>query len=197
MALENTNPLDPQNLKVDPFGVLVGHTWAEVGIILHHINTLGIKRFVEIGIHKGGLAALLVHTTKHIQDFHYWGVEIDGNLIDPSVKRLFDPLTNARLAITDAHDENCIQGVSRFIRTSREPAWIYCDGGDKIVDFWAYAPILRKGDYISAHDFDYPEGGYERAEIKYSDVQAVVENCDLVHIGFSRPYRIGMFKKIK
>jgi tRNA G46 methylase TrmB len=59
--------------------------------VLDTINRLGIKRFVEIGIYKGGLAALLVHTTKHIPGFEYLGIEIDSQIVEPTVRKLFDP----------------------------------------------------------------------------------------------------------
>ena len=82
--------MDFEKFQVEPFGVHVAHTWLEVGIVLDAINCLCIKKFVEIGIYKGGLAALLVHTTKHVPGFEYLGVEIDSQIVEPTVRKLCD-----------------------------------------------------------------------------------------------------------
>ncbi len=180
--------------KIDPFGVLVGHTWIEVGIVLDTINRLRIKRFVEIGVHKGGLTALLVHTTTHVPGFEYLGLEIDSQIIHPTVRKLFDPLANAYLWIRDAHTKEAINDVERWMKAVAGPALIYCDGGDKPKEFKLYAEILRKGDFIAAHDWDY--GGYTRAEIKMRHVEPVAAEHNLTPIGFVEPIRICLWKKV-
>lgn len=180
--------------QIEPFGVHIAHTWLETGMVLDSINRLGIKRFVEIGLYKGGLAALLVHTTKHIPGFEYLGIENNSQIIEPTVRKLFDPLANATLWLRDAHTEQTIEDVRRWIAQKPGPALIYCDGGDKPKEFGLYAPILRIDDFIAAHDWDY--GGYHRAEIRPKDVEVSLSEYNLANIGFSEPIRIGMWKKV-
>jgi len=191
--------LVPEKLKIDPYGVLVGHTWAEVGIVLEIINQFEIKCFVEIGVHRGGLAMLMTHATEHIPNFRYLGLEIDRDLVVPTVKKLFNPVVTGRgerdLWIRDAHDPTAVESVQNWISNPPGPALIYCDGGDKPHEFRLYAPILRIGDYIAAHDFDY--GGYERAEIRMDDIRGATLEHGLDRIPLPRPYRIALFKKVK
>jgi len=180
--------------KIDPFGVEVGHTWIEVGVILDTINRTGIKRFVEIGVHRGGLTGLLVHSTEHIPGLQYLGVEINAQLIHPTIRKMFDTLRNAQMWIRDAHDPANVKEIANWAKGAAAPCMIYCDGGHKPTEFNLYAPEIRRGDYIAAHDWDY--GGYRRAEIKPSDIEQVVAEQNLVPIGFVKPIRICLWRKV-
>ena len=131
--------MEYEKFQIEPFGVHVAHTWLEVGIVLDSINRLGIKRFVEIGVYKGGLAALLVHSTKHIPGFEYLGIEIDSQIVEPTVRKLFDPLAHATLWLRDAHARETVEDVRQWIQRKPGPALIYCDGGDKPKEFKKYA----------------------------------------------------------
>lgn len=186
-----------EELKIDPFGILIGHTWCEVGLILDAINRSEVTRFVELGVHKGGLCALLSHTTEHAPNFHYLGIEIDGKIVDPTVRRLFHPLVVEQglreLWIKDAHARSTVVAVADWIRRDGGPALIYCDGGDKVKEFHLYAPIIRQGDMIAVHDFDY--GGYERAEIHWHDIERVVAEQHLTNLGYVAPYRISLWRR--
>lgn len=186
-----------EELKIDPFGLLVGHTWCEVGLILDAVNRNQVTRFVEIGVHKGGLCAILAHTTEHMPSFHYLGIEIDGEIVDSSVRKLFHPLVVQQdirdLWIMDAHRRSTIDQVAGWIRRDKGPALIYCDGGDKVAEFNLYAPVIRPGDLIAAHDFDY--GGYERAEIRIEDIDGAVNENQLSAVGFVAPYRISLWRR--
>ncbi len=188
-----------EELKIDPFGLLVGHTWCEVGLILDAINRNNVTRFVEVGVHKGGLCAILAHSTEHMPKFHYLGVEIDGQIVDATVNKLFHPLVVEQdirqLWIRDAHEPETITAIADWIRRDPGPALVYCDGGDKIKEFNLYAPIIRRGDFIAAHDFDY--GGYERAEIRMEHIEGAVNEHNLTGVGFVAPYRISLWRREK
>lgn len=191
--------MNPDEFKIDPFGILVGHTWMEVGLILDFINTARITRFVEIGVHKGGLCAILAHATEHLSFFHYLGIEINPDIIHESVKKLFHPIMDLRdirqLIVDDACKHEVINTVSDWIHRSAGPALIYCDGGDKPKEFGLYAPVIRAGDFIAAHDWDY--GGYARAEIGPSDVEEITTDQHLIGVGFVPPYRIALWRKVQ
>lgn len=191
--------MNPDEFKIDPFGILVGHTWMEVGLILNFINTARITRFIEIGVHKGGLCAMLAHMTEHMAYFHYLGIEINPDIIDKSVKKLFHPSMAEhdirQLIIADAHKRETVNTVYEWIHRSAGPALVYCDGGDKPKEFGLYAPVIRSGDFIAAHDWDY--GGYARAEIKPSDVEKIAIEQNLIGVGFVAPYRIALWRKVQ
>ena len=191
--------MKPDEFKIEPLGVYIAHTWMELGLILDFINSARITRFVEIGIHKGGLAAILAHSTEHLPHFHYLGIEINQSLIEDSVRKLFHPLMEERdirqLVIADALKQATVEKVSEWIHRSAGPALVYCDGGDKPKEFNLYAPIIRSGDFIAAHDRDY--GGYKAAEIKPKDVEQTVAEQGLIPVGFVPPYRIALWRKVQ
>jgi len=95
--------------------------------------------------------------------------------------------------VARAHIESTIEDVRRWIMNKPGPAFIYCDGGNKPKEFNLYAPILRVGDYIAAHDWDY--GGYRRAEIRPKDVAKPVAQHNLTAVGFTEPIRICLYRK--
>ena len=191
--------MNPDEFKTEPFGVYVAHTWIEVGLILDFINSARITRFVEIGIHHGGLCAILAHTAEHLPYFHYMGIEINPDIIEQSVKNLFHPMMDERdirqLVIADALKPETVQVVNQWIHRSAGPALIYCDGGDKPKEFGLYAPVIRAGDFIAAHDWDY--GGYAQAEIKPEDVEEIAIEQNLIGVGFVAPYRIALWRKVQ
>lgn len=190
--------MNADEFKIEPFGVYIAHTWMELGLIMDFIISARITRFVEIGVHKGGLAAILAHTAEHLPYFHYLGVEIKQGIIEETVKKLFHPLMEERdirqLMIADAHKRQTINFVKDWIHRSAGPALVYCDGGDKPKEFNLYAPIIRAGDFIAAHDWDY--GGYKAAEIKPADVEKAVAEHGLIGVGFVAPYRIALWRKV-
>jgi len=183
-----------EELKVDPFGLRVGHTWCEIGLILDAINRNLITRFVEIGLNGGGLCAMLSHTTEHLPNFHYLGVEEDDEVIDSSVRQLFHPLVIEQdirqLWIMDARDPMTIHEIAGWIRRDAGPALVYCDGGKKAKEFNLYAPILRKDDLIATHDFDFERD--MQAEIR---LERSANEHHLAGVGFVAPYRISLWRK--
>lgn len=191
--------MNTDEFETKPFGVRVEHTWIEIGLILDFINSARITRFIEIGVNKGGLCAILAHTTEHLSYFHYLGVEINPEIIEPSVKNLFRPLMEERdirqLLIADAHQRVTIEFIKNWIHRSAGPALVYCDGGDKPKEFGLYAPVIRPGDFIAAHDWDY--GGYTKAEIGPDDVNNITAEQNLIGVGFVPPYRIALWRKVQ
>lgn len=179
---------EPSSLKIDPFGILVGHTWAEVGLLFEMINRLGVKTFVEIGVHKGGLAAMLESHARYNADFQYMGVEINESIVEDQVKREIKKSRRCQLVFADALEPLTIRIVGQFLNDNLGPAFIYCDGGDKTREFKYYPQLLRPGDFIAAHDYDY--GNYARAEISQQHVRTVMEYENLGLVMQSAPYRI-------
>lgn len=137
--------------KIDPYGLLVGHTWIEVGVILDLINRYGIARFVELGVHVGGLTAV-VTPIMAFKGFEYMAVEINPQ-ISRAVVGLSRLYAGFEFVSGDCLTEGMRASVRSFINRSAQPALIYCDNGEKDVELPFYAPILRSGDVIAVHDF--------------------------------------------
>lgn len=185
--------------KIDPYGLLVGHTWIEVGVILDLINRYGIRRFVELGVHVGGLTAV-VTPIMFFKGFEYMAVEINPQ-ISRAVVGLSRLYAGFEFVAGDCLTPAMRDRVSAFInRNSADPALIYCDNGHKALEFPFYAPLLRSGDLICAHDYfgdlieDW-EPMDPRQEISAADIEPVLGQYDLEPIPMAEPVRIFAARK--
>lgn len=169
-------------MKIDPYGLLVGHEWEEVGTLLNLVNTHQITRFVELGVHVGGLTAVMAPLVHHKVGFAYLAVEINPGIPVDTVKTL--PVT---FLWGDCLDPAIISLVNDFIHQSPN-AFIYCDNGNKPKEFATYAPLLRPGDLIAAHDYG--------TEITAADVGQVVSKNMLKEVYNPMETRITSWRKL-
>jgi len=146
-----------------PFGLKVGHTWHEIGVIFHVVEAFGIRGFVELGVHEGGLAALMVARTFYRHDFHYLGVELDAGVVRTELKDMLavaNPQA-AQVIYGDVFSDSVKQDVQAFMARVGRQCLLYCDDGDKPRELREYAPLIRPndsgikttGDILMVHDF--------------------------------------------
>lgn len=181
-----------------PLGIHLGHTWHEAGVLLRMVELVGIARFVEIGVHAGGLAALLVARTLVDADFSYLGVELNPALVASPVKRLIAGLDShfASLAYGDCFSDEMKRHIAAFAYRDAERVLFYCDNGDKSEEIKAYASMPRPGDILALHDYwepgmevrDLPEfGPLERGGRPFPGPEVVPsEVAFLEEVGFKR-----------
>ena len=113
----------------------------------------GIKRFLELGTGMGGLAVLLglVGKTKNFEVFTFTNRSL--LLSETQNTQIFDIYKSLSVnfiygdIFTDSN-----QKIVELIQASGCTV-LLCDGGDKPREFNLFAPYLKKGDYILAHDF--------------------------------------------
>lgn len=129
-----------------PLGVSTSQSWFDVGAILNIIQTEPIEYVLEIGTQHGGLSVLLMARASYVKTFDYDGIEINEQLLDPRVPR-------SHIRIADAWSEDTVAWAHSMITSTQGKALILCDGGDKPRDLRTYAPLIREGDIIAAHDF--------------------------------------------
>lgn len=128
--------------QIWPMGIPIAQSWLDIGALLKIIHEQRVRFVYEIGVHRGGLAALLIARP----GLRYSGIEIDRTLIDSHI-----PTTAYRIG--DAWESAMIAQARELIDRTDGPAFILCDGGDKRRDLAAYAPLVRPGDLIAVHDF--------------------------------------------
>lgn len=170
-------------LKPNPYGIVVGHEWDEVGVLLDVIEHEGVRSFIELGVHEGGLTALLSPLTHHKPGFRYLAVEINSGIPLATVKTL----PGVQFMWGDCFDLAVITEIDRWLVSAPKPTFIYCDNGDKPREFRTYAKLLRKGDIIAAHDTG--------TEIFLEDVGPVAEEHNLLPIFHETPTRITIWRK--
>jgi len=113
----------------------------------------GIKRFLELGTGMGGFAVLLGIAGK-INNFEVFTFTNRSLLLsEVQNAQIFDIYKN--LSVNFIYGDistDSTQKIEELIQASGCTV-LLCDGGDKPREFNFFAPYLKKGDYILAHDF--------------------------------------------
>lgn len=132
-----------------PLGVPVAQSWREIGAHLIAIHELGVRAYLEIGVHRGGLASLLI-ARSIVSPLVYAGIEIKPDDIDPAVGQLLSLSGRASVTIGDVF---ATPWLAETLARVPRPALVLCDGGNKPRELALAAPLLRRGDYVMAHDY--------------------------------------------
>lgn len=156
-----------QTAAIWPIGVPTSLTWHDIGAIVHVIQAARVTVVIEIGVDQGGLAALLLAYRQYAQQQYsippltnYFGVDINLETVSRSV---LDP-HRAHFLQADAWAPATVDRVRAEI-AGHSRALIFCDGGDKPKDLRTYAPILRSGDVLMAHDYQNEYGDSALADL--------------------------------
>lgn len=149
-------------------------------------------RVIEIGTASGGLTLLLRGL-------------MDECSLKASTLYTFDivPAADVRLApegVQFRHgDVFATNDVEYLIETTDGPCLLLCDGGNKPREFQTYAPHLRSGDVIMAHDYA-PDWAYFEREMRdqrwnWCEIQGhdIATSCQLYDLV---PYEQDAFQRV-
>lgn len=140
-----------------------------------------VDRIIEIGTAGGGLALYFreLNPTVPIDTYDIISLpvyaKLNANGITTHCKNVFGPVTVAELHAS-------IQAPGR--------ALLFCDGGCKVNEFNTFAPSLKPGDVIMAHDYCADRAKYAAGmqaiwpwwEIKYDDIAHTMRTVPLHQI---------------
>ena len=146
------NNLFTTNGGIPPYGILISHSWNEVGAIFQVMQENAVDCFIEIGVHRGGLSSLIIPYCYYNPDFKYLGIDIDRKIVEPSILFFVSFLDNAKLYYNDENSINTIRMARGMIEKAKHPL-IYCDGGNKPREFKAYSAIAETGTLLMVHDY--------------------------------------------
>ncbi len=143
-----------QTGQIWPVAVPTSLTWYDMGALLHIVQAAQVDLVVEIGVDQGGLAALLLayrdYAGQAAQTVPLTYVGIDINLA--TVCPLLLAQHRAHFIQADAWAAATVGAVQMLVSDAQR-ALVFCDGGDKPRELHLYAPILRPGDLLLAHDY--------------------------------------------
>jgi len=184
-----------------------GHTWAEAGAILRFLEVAGITTFIELGVHEGGLASLLVSRCIFKPGFSYLGVEINPSIPRAELRRAIGvvPYGAAELVIGDCFAAGLQHKIASVIHGSTGPVFVYCDNGDKPKEIAVYADFPRPGDYIGTHDYadgvrkfpgypDWPNGEFPKPEVAPSDLDPLRDRFESAYSSMFEETRTIVFR---
>lgn len=129
-------------------GVSTSLTWYDFGALLTLIQSIGARFILEIGVEHGGATAMLSSYCFY-SGAVYRGIDISLASLAPAVR----DLDGDTLIERDAWADTTVDEVRRWLANHVGPALIFVDGGDKPKELRLYAPLIRPGDMIVAHDY--------------------------------------------
>ena len=134
--------------RIWPLGIPTSLSWYDIGALLHLIGAIRPGFVLEIGAQYGGLSCLLASYSRHVSMIY---IGIDCTI--EQVHRAVWAEDREYLLERDAWDAATVDEVRGWMNAAPPPCLIICDGGDKARDLHTYAPLLRDGDVIMAHDY--------------------------------------------
>jgi hypothetical protein len=125
-------------------GLVTEQTSYAVNVLLpNFLNNTKPKNIVEIGTAVGGLTHLLSDLCP------------DSKIITIETKNFYhyNFKENVTSIISDSNSTDLINDIMIPFIQKNGTTIVFCDGGNKVIDFSNYAPLIKNGDYICVHDY--------------------------------------------
>ena len=172
----NTNLRNRQGNTV--LGQRIQHSYAEIAFIDQVLTEQTFKTLIEFGTARGGLSLLLgLHALR--VGGHAYTFDVSGEPLHNLYAKL-KPLIPLTFLQMDVLSDEARKLIPKLVEKGR--TLIYCDAQKK-KEFNLYAPLLKKGDVIMAHDKD-------TIEIHYADIVKTVNRIGL------KPFHQGAADKM-
>lgn len=158
-----------------PFGFPMSQNRMALPVWSYAMEKHPPKTIVEIGTNCGGFTCVLA--------MHAWRIGCHIHTFDvmdaPTTD--FRPFSNL-LPIT-FYKMDCFSGVAtdRIVQLMKQDgtAYLMCDGGNKVKEFNFFAPLLKSGDVIAAHDYSAREEYWPWSEVTVPQVRDAVNRHNL------------------
>jgi cephalosporin hydroxylase len=142
--------MDLDVLPIQPYGIHTAQTWGQIAAYFDMIDRWGIQQFIEIGVDKGGLAAMMVGMCFVRPNFQYVGVELLERRVDSYVADR--DLPNAVIITGNCFEPKIFDTIATLIRNAHGTL-LLCDGGNKAKEIYAFQALMKSGDLITVHDW--------------------------------------------
>lgn len=138
----------------------------------HLFEVVQPRQIVEIGTSVGGMTCLLAIAAKQMNAMLHT-FDINVSITDETRETLLRiGCGNVKEWVLDALSTTGV-GIIRNILRQDGTSVLMCDGGNKVNEVLTYAPLIKSGDIIAAHDYGgSPAWPWE--EIKREDVAEVL-----------------------
>lgn len=148
-------------------GVEMQQTWHALYALNRFLSEESkIKQIIELGTAKGGLTVFFGMEMRSC-DGEVHSFDIEPPTGDFERFRGILPIVFYKKSV---FDEFTVKLVQKLLKPPNKTL-IFCDNGNKIKELDLYAPLLKRGDYIMAHDY--------RTEVLEPDVKKLIEKHNL------------------
>ncbi len=129
-------------------GLHVSQSWNDLGIWEEFFNRAGTKSFIELGTFKGG-TTVYFQMQGLIRGFSV--TSIDST--DHGVPIELLTKLGVKLLTVDLLSEATVEPIRELIDSLPKPLALFCDNGNKPVEWNRFFPLLSPGDFATVHDW--------------------------------------------
>ena len=165
----------------------VWHSYVEMIFLDQILTRYHFDSVIEFGTGNGGITTLFaIHCLRMGASLDTFDIMGEPNR---GLYKKLRTLVPIRFHKTNVFNEETINTVSTLLRQGK--ALIYCDNGDKPREISTYAPLMKNGDVIMAHDKD--------QEIHLHQIEDVIrrENLKPIHQRLANRLGAGIFSFMK
>jgi hypothetical protein len=131
-----------------------------IPILEYYIDTHRFEYIVEIGTQKGALSTYFANMAAITERFYFDTFELNPYVdyysrTNEGCGHWLDKISKISPFVNSYHGNSFSREVIEHIKlnVSDKKTFIFCDGGDKIKEFWIYSEIIKPGDCIAVHDW--------------------------------------------
>lgn len=129
-------------------GLHVSQSWNDLGIWEEFFNRADIRSFIELGTFRGG-TSVYFQMQGLIRDFTVTSIDS----IDHGVPAELLTKLGANLLTMDLLSESTVEPIRDLINSLPKPLVLFCDNGNKPLEWNRFVPLLSPGDFAAVHDW--------------------------------------------
>lgn len=131
-------------------GFPVAQTWNDLALWEAFLDRHPVRSILELGTWRGGMALFLALQCR-AREAAFATVDRDLGPVEP-VELLAH--LGVRVVALDLHGPEGTPGVTAILESLPKPTLLFCDDGDKRLEWRSFVPLLSEGDYAAVHDWD-------------------------------------------
>jgi hypothetical protein len=127
----------------------MAQTWNDLALWEAFLSRHRVGSIIELGTWEGGMSLYLAHQCKY-RGGQFVSVDWDLSRVIPRVEI---EAAGGRLLALDLHSPGASETLRDLLAELRTPRLLFCDHGNKRLEWKSYVPLLSAGDYAVVRDW--------------------------------------------
>lgn len=142
-------------------GFPAAQSWNDLALWETFLNRYPVASILELGTWKGGMGVFLALQCR-ARGAAFATVDRDLGQIQPNDLLAF---LGAEASAVDLHGPDGLPAVRELLERLPKPTLLFCDDGNKRMEWRSFVPLLSPGDFAAVHDWgsEFGDGDLEPA----------------------------------